>query len=251
MTFRRETIADETQIPLPIETAYFLRNNSTFQAVRDEQKCNRFWFNYPPEWKTSNIGEKIIGVRSIWTLLKTRRLNFNLVIRKYRKRAFYETAKKVYKEYENMTLFEFLNIAQQFDDDKIQTIVNEMPQPEVMVKVVSFNQVIPNTMNWNDIYNLIDESIREAADCKKLALSIIYDNFDMVFQGMLTPEERIEVIQTYKQADSDEIPFQLKHPFWLSQRECKISNANQHKDIVMTTETNDKEIHVSKKYVYN
>ncbi|KAK8842361.1 hypothetical protein M9Y10_025940 [Tritrichomonas musculus] len=71
MSYRREVQQDE-HIPLPIEMVY----NSTVDALvsKDEngddiyfqngiQHFNRIYFDYPPEWKTSNVGEKIIGIR--------------------------------------------------------------------------------------------------------------------------------------------------------------------------------------------
>lgn len=91
MSYRRD-VPQEEQVPLPIEMVY----NSTVDAVSntdekgDEtyfqngiQHFNRIYFKYPPEWKTSNIGEKIIGIRRMNMHRKTDTIRFNLYIRKY------------------------------------------------------------------------------------------------------------------------------------------------------------------------
>lgn len=66
MNYRRDAQTEE-HIPLPIEMVH----NSFTDAITtgDEEKAyyrngnehfNRLYFKYPPEWKISNIGEKII-----------------------------------------------------------------------------------------------------------------------------------------------------------------------------------------------
>lgn len=84
MTYRRDVQRDDTSVPLPVETVY----NSGVDALREPHKYkyytypeellffkstapikheghpNRIYFK-PPEWKTSNVGEKIIGVREM------------------------------------------------------------------------------------------------------------------------------------------------------------------------------------------
>ena len=119
------------QTPLPIETAYFLNDavkvnvEGGKKLMRDPNKFNRFYFDYPPEWKTSNTGEMIVGVRSMWTLNKRRIFPFLIFLRKYRKQKFYETAKKVYPdEYGEMNLAQF--VCTYIDDDKIQTIIDKI-----------------------------------------------------------------------------------------------------------------------------
>ena len=51
---------NDEQTPIPIETIFFLE-----EARRDPNKPNRFYFNYPVQWRTNNMGESIIGVRNI------------------------------------------------------------------------------------------------------------------------------------------------------------------------------------------
>ena len=69
---------NDEQIPTPIETAYFLEDGE-----RDPNKPHRYWFNFPPEWSTSNRGESIVGVRNTYTIARRRKLEFDLSIRKY------------------------------------------------------------------------------------------------------------------------------------------------------------------------
>ena len=81
-------ISDE-QIPIPIETAYFLDDGE-----RDPTKPNRYWFNFPPDWSTSNRGESIVGVRNIHVIARRRKVEFDLSIRKYLSSAFDEIKAK-------------------------------------------------------------------------------------------------------------------------------------------------------------
>ncbi|KAK8888261.1 hypothetical protein M9Y10_039326, partial [Tritrichomonas musculus] len=84
---------EDEHIPLPIETVY----NSNVDALRTTKRYergtkidhhgnkhfNRLYFKYPPEWKTSNVGEKINGVRKMSIHWRDGKLNFMLYIRKY------------------------------------------------------------------------------------------------------------------------------------------------------------------------
>ena len=54
------------------------KDNNT--CYRDKDKCNRFWFEFPAEWRTSLVTERIIGFRSLWIPFAQRLLRFNLRI---------------------------------------------------------------------------------------------------------------------------------------------------------------------------
>lgn len=125
---------DSEQIPLPIEMVY----NSYRDAVTnvDNQSgdeayfqngpkhFNRIYFKYPPEWKTSNVGEKIIGVRNMkFSVRKCCQLEFELYIRKYRQDKFDDLAKGLYPDDEPNDL----------DNDQIQDVVNRMNQDDIHV----------------------------------------------------------------------------------------------------------------------
>ena len=135
MSYRRGVRYDQTnrnridtdQIPLPVEMVY----NSCADAisykdpVSNEKKYytngdkhfNRIYFKYPPEWKTSNAGEKIIGVRNMKISIRKRmQLVFNLYIRKYRQDKFDDLARGLYPDIEPNDL----------NDEEIQDVVNRM-----------------------------------------------------------------------------------------------------------------------------
>ena len=82
-------ITNDEQIPIPIETIFFLED-----ATRDLYKPNRFYFNYPAQWCTANKGESIIGVRNIYVNARRRKLDFELSVRKYYRKDFDELASK-------------------------------------------------------------------------------------------------------------------------------------------------------------
>lgn len=73
-------ISEDNIVPVPIETAYFLED-----AQEDLTKPNRYYFDFPEEWATSNRGESIVGVRSIRMIPRGRLLLFRIGIRKYYK----------------------------------------------------------------------------------------------------------------------------------------------------------------------
>ena len=94
MTYRRDSRSDDESVPLPIETVYcsevdaVLRGRKTVGGTKFNrfgvEHFNRLYFKYPPEWKTSNIGEKIIGVRNMTIHWKDADLQFVLYVRKYK-----------------------------------------------------------------------------------------------------------------------------------------------------------------------
>ena len=57
----KENISSDQDLPIPIETIYFLE-----ESKRDTDKPNRFYFDYPAQWLTSNKGESVICVRNIY-----------------------------------------------------------------------------------------------------------------------------------------------------------------------------------------
>ena len=85
----KSNIANDEQVPIPIETIFFLE-----ESKRDLSKPNRFYFNYPPQWCTANKGESIIGVRNIYVNTRRRKLDFELSVRKYYRKDFDELANK-------------------------------------------------------------------------------------------------------------------------------------------------------------
>ncbi len=111
-------ISDE-QIPIPIETAYFLEDGE-----RDPTKPNRYWFNFPPEWSTSNRGESIVGVRNIYTIARRRKLEFDLSIRKYLRSAFDELKSKEENQNKN--------------DDEIYDMIEDKNKGEVSTHIISW-----------------------------------------------------------------------------------------------------------------
>ena len=49
-------------------------------VYRDKKIFNRFWFEYPPEWRTANVKERYIGFRSLYVSKIYRHLVFDLEI---------------------------------------------------------------------------------------------------------------------------------------------------------------------------
>ena len=66
-------------IPIPIEIALFSEDGEI-----DSELKWRWWFNLPDIWTTSNIGEKIIGIRSIRLMKNRRKIEYTLHMKKYK-----------------------------------------------------------------------------------------------------------------------------------------------------------------------
>ena len=94
MTYpNKANITGDQNTPLPIEMAYFIEDSEP-----DNTKSNRYYFNFPAEWCTSNRGESIIGVRNIFMNPRRRKLEFTIGIRKYY-REDYTAILKAHPEY--------------------------------------------------------------------------------------------------------------------------------------------------------
>lgn len=122
---------------LPIETAYTINDiaynisideNGNFiqQPIINQDKFNRYYFDYPAEWKASDTGEQMVGLRSIWIHKKKCKLEFQLCIRTYTKENLLKQLKNKVQRYPDFT-----NISQLLDDpptdDEIETNVKGIP----------------------------------------------------------------------------------------------------------------------------
>ncbi|KAK8893763.1 hypothetical protein M9Y10_022192, partial [Tritrichomonas musculus] len=156
----RDNTEDE-HIPLPIETVY----NSVVDSLRvetdygttkyytdNDEHFNRICFKYPSEWRTSNLGEKIIGVRNMSVKWRTGWIKFNIYVRKYdsdvyddKKTLFTHANEELCKTLSETTIHEL--IIDNISEDSIR--VYEIP---VRIRVTSND-------NWIDISNHIRKAI--------------------------------------------------------------------------------------------
>ena len=122
--------------PLPIESVFFQDDGATNtvtdragratkKKIEDPVHWNRYYFDYPPEWITSDTGEDIIGVRSLWLLNKQRHIQFTLSIRKYAKVHFLAAYNNTY--HPNPLLTEIQQIdALNLTDEQIDEVVSHL-----------------------------------------------------------------------------------------------------------------------------
>ena len=123
---------------LPIETVYFQEDVANkvctvngvqqLQPIYDPAHWNRYYFNYPPEWKTTNNADPIIGVRSIWLMNNKRRFKFILCIRKYSKWHFISLVKNLYPDrYNDNNLQNPRDLDEnELTDEEIDNVVKQM-----------------------------------------------------------------------------------------------------------------------------
>ena len=57
------------------------KKNGSALCYRDEKILNRYHFEYPPEWRTSSVRERVIGFRSLFISKEYRHLEFDLDIK--------------------------------------------------------------------------------------------------------------------------------------------------------------------------
>ena len=186
MSYRRDIQSDEP-IPLPLETIY----NSTVDAIRDsshdlnryyhqsDKYFNRLYFKYPPEWKTSNIGEKIIGIRNMTTKWRDGDLDFVLYIRKYDRNKFDDVVSELNDRLQKLNI--------DIEDHVItdQEIIDNMKLYDIMVYKIPIHIHVSSTDNWinikdqirqaidnNNLYNYLKQRInkREIANDQRLEL---------------------------------------------------------------------------------
>ena len=221
---------DDEQIPLPIEMVYnslteAINNTDTITGEKSyyqngPKHFNRIYFKYPPEWKTSNIGEKIIGVRNMKISIRKRmQLNFVLYIRKYRQDKFNELAKGLYPDDEPYDL----------DDDKIQNVVNRMNREDINTFSIAYT---------NDIFEDVNDFIEDLyykIDRNNLYTMLLYRILD-------SEQSKDEKIAAIEQLDKDKDNYYLMClrndvPFYL------YNNANGFLDVqdfVVNEEIGDK-----------
>ena len=238
MSYRRD-VPQEEQVPLPIEMVY----NSTVDAVSnidekgDEtyfqngiQHFNRIYFKYPPEWKTSNIGEKIIGIRRMNMHRKTDTIRFNLYIRKYSWDPF------------NNKAIEMFGDKYDLNDDQIQQVVNTMDETDIKVFKIPCHIRLTN-----DINDFADQVIEFAND------NTLYRDLHREIVNSDKPKE--EKIRALEALDRDrdnydlmclrnDIPFWLETSHWNTKNKQNIiSNSNDKhvigEDLMFEIDVND------------
>lgn len=135
----RNNITNDEDIPIPIETAFLLEDGE-----RDKSKPNRFHFNFPAEWCTSNRGETIIGVRSIWMMPRRRIFTLKIGIRKY-----------LYEDYLN-NRFKYKTFNEMFN------AIDSNRKSELIVDVKSWLPVEKDLREtWKDIREQLKFSINK------------------------------------------------------------------------------------------
>lgn len=208
MAYRRDTQRDES-ISLPIETVYNSRkdaitcineNGDLTYFMNGVEHFNRIYFRYPPEWRTSDVGEKIICVRNMKINVRNcMEIAFELYIRKYKKDKFDELADGLFDDY---------NGIEDLNDEQIQTVINRMERDDCKVFVIDYFDDICN--NIDDFLKSVYERMEDKDICNKLYNDIYYSE--------LPNHEKITKLEQLNKDKDDldliclryDIPFTLK-----------------------------------------
>ena len=213
------------QTPIPIETAYFLNDAAKFktdkgyQLMRDKNKFNRYYFNYPPEWKTSNMGEMIVGVRSLWTLNKRRYMKFLLLLRKYPKKDFFDKAQMLYpKEYGEMNLEEFNKL--ELTDERIQEIIDKMDQTLILHLCTEVVIWLSVESDLRDTFYGVNKCVTERMNLHKRIQSRIDTLKDV------TNDTKFKMTQTLNRFSNKELVHLYNLGFWFEQYNSSMEPSN-------------------------
>ena len=224
--------------PIPFETAYFLsdaakmkytdkddkgHNVTKYKLMRDRNNFNRYYFNYPPEWKTANVGESIVGVRSLWAMSKSREFYFNLFLRKYKKSKFNEALKQCYPEYKNKKPDELYSIVQKMSDEAIQEIVNQMKEEDVIVFPFNIYVTLRSKDHFNDMWEIINQTLAAQTDLKNITKNF-YTNKNTDVKDYPI-EQKLKYVQALnKYNDNDELLYQYNRDVWFTQQLSNVHN---------------------------
>ena len=116
-------------VPIPSETALF-----SDDGIQDHKLKWRWWFKIPDIWLTSNIGEKIIGIRTIFLMKNRRTVKFTLCLTKY----------------------------QYYIDSNNEKIIIENTQNNLVVNVVSWISVENDLRSlWNSLVYNVQDAIKQ------------------------------------------------------------------------------------------
>ena len=195
MSYRRAVLSDES-IPLPIETVY----NSVVDSLKVRGKYgvkymtngdnhfNRLYFKYPPEWHTSDLGEKIIGIRNMSIKWRDGELDFVLYIRKYDLAAFLDVNTS-FQEHN----FEIYNKLTREEINQI--VIDNLDSNQVKVYPIPIHIKVSFNNNWIDI----KDQIRKAIDEKNLYKHIR----DRIFNRLILADQREALLNRLEQIKDD------------------------------------------------
>ena len=141
-------------IPIPLEISYLLKDGKKLDT-----DVNTYIFKYPKEWLTSDKGEMIIGVRTIWLDVRRRKLKFKFKIRKYYKYAYFKI-KKDNPDWSDDDIYDVISLSEkaelEFDcvfwlpvEDDIRGIWKRF------IKVANYNFTEYNKLHFEDNINFV------------------------------------------------------------------------------------------------
>ena len=171
MTYpNKANITGDQNTPLPIEMAYFIEDSEP-----DNTKSNRYYFNFPAEWCTSNRGESIIGVRNIFMNPRRRKLKFTIDVRKYHR-----------EDYDN--------IYEEHPEYGLDLIYKQLPQErksETSFDVISW---LPSDKDLREIFKDLNDAAASHFEVVNEEITII--NSELVNEALENIEDKIKDLHT-------------------------------------------------------
>ena len=161
--------------PLPIESVFTqediacnIDEHGNRKPIHDNIHWNRYDFDYPPEWQTSEIGESIVGVRSISLIKQPRIIAFNLHMRKYLKNKFLWILREKYPEQygEFHTIQQFLDAFEEepLEQDDIEEIVHDMGNNLINQITIPVSVDMSDEDSLDDLLDKIEERVEKAIE---------------------------------------------------------------------------------------
>ena len=185
-----ENIINDEDTPIPIESAFFLED-----AENDIYKANRYYFNFPGNWITSNNGEIIVGVRSIWMIKRKRRLDFTLDV--------FKIKREIYEKYQAKNPTFDVNIIYKYFNEKK---TNYTEGKDYNIKQFSIVYDLLPDDNLNDFHNVLCDKYEASLNNQ----TTIFDKNDIeVYQYYDANGYHISIDTPHKKRKEDPLPTYL------------------------------------------
>lgn len=198
-------------IPIPIETALFSEDGEI-----DPEKPWRWWFKFPDIWTTSNLGEKIVGIRQIYLMKNRRNIRYTLKLKKYR--------------------YTKTDDAEMIDNDSVN---------ELVVEIISW---LPTESDLREIYDNMVRALKVAIEDNEKTktdkqvsfvmsssntgkVDIQMDGVFQKYQDRYSFVEQIYCPNNYQQETIEGIPYYTKCMF-------KIEDENEDFHLIFNTKQN-------------
>lgn len=183
-----------TQTSLAIESTFFLKDGE-----RDPSRPHRWYFQYPPQWATSDRGEVIVGIRSMWLLKQRAKIEFDIDVVKYKK-STYEIYQASHSDKSFSECFDdiigSLEYMSSFNENKFRIIVDLCHDDDMRTIAAAVHNSVKSYVE-SFIDKIVDKPDFVQADLNTA-------NRDVAMRGYYTDSSYSEVIYSERNKNDDD-----------------------------------------------